>query len=357
MDAMGQCANGHAGLIVNENGRVPQAEKAFTHYESVLYSFYNRELSINDSDMETALRDCYDLINIGDYLGCTTLISKPIEVALFKQGQALFRSIQGRPHLYLDLAYRTRSELIFRECMVHLAGNWAVLRREARVGECLRSVPGVRGLVEKYHQALLDKGKKLETHIMASYPGTMAAPSDDVPIKREVYARDILVWMALTFFRHWLAQRLMLDKGRTAPDGGFELYRQLGAGGDAYMDRSVIVQFHSRFPMTKKALNVLENHVLEIKACMAEIVKQHGILDARCQLDILRSPVSYLACTEFQRADLPWLKDAASAVVPRKREYQPGGNDIARANLETAKRFQKRSASAEDEDEESEEEE
>ena len=45
-------------------------------------------------------------------------------------------------------------------------------------------------------------------------------------------------------------------------------------------------------------------------------------------------------------ADLPWLKEDACAAVPAKREYEPGGNDIARENLEAANRLQaRRSAS------------
>ena len=74
-------------MIVNENGRMPEAEKAFHHYETILYAFYNKEITIDDLDMAVALLDCYQLLEISDYLGCTSLVSKPIEVALFKHGQ------------------------------------------------------------------------------------------------------------------------------------------------------------------------------------------------------------------------------------------------------------------------------
>lgn len=353
----GERADGRTGLIINENGRVPQSQKAFGHYEAIFYAFYNKELTIDDTDISAALSDCYQLLQISDYLGCTTLISKPIEVALLKHGQELFRSIQKSPHAWIDMAYRIRSEMVFKECMIHLAGNWKVLKTRAQVTSQLRDIPNLRALIEKYHRQLLTVCKNLELGVMSLYPGEMRLPVDDLPIKREAYAKDILVWMALTFFRHWIGQRLIMEKGRHSLDCGYELYKQIGTAGEAYMDKSVINQFHTKFPMTKKAMNVLENHLLEIKECMKGVVDQHKILKSNTQLDVHRFPVNYLTCIDFKREDFPWLKDDAEPrVVPAKREYKPGGNDIARQNLETAKRGRDRSLSVDDdlEDEEDE---
>lgn len=339
------------GLVVNENGRIPEANRAFTNYESILYAFYNKELTVDNTDMSAALVDCYQLLEISDYLGCTGLISKPIEVALFKHGQDLFRAIQGAPHRWIEMAYRIRSELIFKECITHLVGNWKTLKTQPNLADRLRTVPSVRELIEKYHRALLEKSKNLELSILSHYPQAMRLPSEDLPIKRESYAKDVLVWMALTFFRHWVSQRLITGKGRDAPDCGYDLFFALGTGGDTYMDRSVINQFHTRFPMTKKAMNVLENHLFEIKECIKKVVDDSKVLRSHCQLDVHRFPVQYLTCTEFARDDFPWLKEEREAkVVPAKRPYKPGGNEIARLNLETARRYQ-RGPSEEEEEE------
>lgn len=307
--------------------------------------------------MAAALQDCYQLLQISDYLGCTGLISKPIEVALLKHGQDLFRAIHSAPQGWIDMAYRIRSELVFKECMIHLVGNWKTLKTKQSVIEALREVPGLRALIEKYYRGLMLQAKNLELGIMSLYPGDMRLPVDDLPIKREAYAKDILVWMALTFFRHWIGQRLIMEKGRHSPDCGFELYKQIGTGGESYMDKTVINQFHTKFPMTKKAMNVLENHLLEIKECMKGVVDQHKILKSNCQLDVTRFPVPYLTCTLFNRDDFPWLKENSEPrMLPAKREYKPGGNEISRQNLEMAKRFQERSLSAADDMEEDEDE-
>lgn len=338
----GERADGRSGLIVNENGRIPQADKAMSNYESILYAFYNKELTVDHTDMSAALSDCYQLLQISDYLGCTGLVSKPIEVALFKHGQDLFRAIQGVPYAWIEMAYRIRSELIFKECIIHLVGDWKNFKTKSNIVNRLRDVPNVRGLIEKYHRTLLDKSKALELSILSHYPHAMRLPSEDLPIKRESYAKDILVWMALTFFRHWVSQRLVTGKGRDAQDCGYDLYYALGQGGDTYMDKSVINQFHTRFPMTKKAMNVLENHLFEIKECIKKVVDDSKVLRSQCQLDVHRFPVKHLTCTEFAREDFPWLTEEREAkVVPAKRAYKPGGNEIARLNLETARRFQK----------------
>ncbi|KAL1793908.1 hypothetical protein ACET3X_007329 [Alternaria dauci] len=343
--------DGRSGLIVNENGRVPQATKVFDYYEAIFYAFYNKELSIDDSDMSAALEDCYQLLCIADYLGCTILISQPIEIALLKHGQDLFRAIQKKPYAWIEMSYRIRSEPIFRECMVHLVGNWKTLKSVPNTLEYLREVPGLRGLIDKYHRAMLSRCKSVELAVMSSYPGSMSLPVDELPIKREAFAKDILVWMGLTFFRHWIGQRLIMEKGRHSADCGYELYKQVGTGGDAYMDKSVINQFHTKFPMTKKAMNVLENHVLEIKECMKTIIDQHKILQSKCQLDVHRFPVDYLTCTEFKKEDFPWENQTEGPrVLPAKRAYKAGGNDIARKNLDTARMQKDKSMGVEDDE-------
>ena len=59
-------------------------------------------------------------------------------------------------------------------------------------------------------------------------------------------------------------------------------------------------------------------------------------------MDTHRFPTKHLTCTVFDRDDFPWLREEREAsALPVKRAYKPGGNEIARLNLETARRFQK----------------
>ena len=290
----GERAGSRPGLVVNENGRIPRADKTFDHYEAIFYAFYNKDIVIDDTDMSAALQDCHELLQISDYLGCTGLINKPIEVALLKHGQGLFRAIQKTPLAWIEMSYHIRGELLFKECMIHLVGNWKRLKSNSGTGERLRNIPGLRGLIEGYHFDLMKQCKTLELAILSLYPGNMTTPVEDLPIRCEAYAKDILIWMALTFFQHWVFERLTIEKGRHSVDCGYELYQQMGKGGDVYLDKPILNQFHTKFLMTKKALNVVENHLLEIKECAKRIVQQHNILKSNCQLDIHRFPVNHL---------------------------------------------------------------
>ncbi|KAF2438433.1 hypothetical protein P171DRAFT_398398 [Karstenula rhodostoma CBS 690.94] len=338
LNSNGERVDGFAGRVLNENGRVPT--KVFEHWERVLYAFYGTEIRIADKDMGAALVDCIGLIEVAEYLGCVNLIGKPVEVALLKHGQVLFRSIQANPQEWADMSFRIRSELIFRESIIHLAGNWNTWKKHRATMQGLTKTPDARRLAEKYHRRLLERSRALENKLASHYPGKIAAPKKDVPVKREEYAKDILVWMALCWYRQWLAHKIIANKGYNADDGGYSLYKDIGAGGDAYMDKAVLSQFHSMFPITKKALNVIENHVCELKEVMQNWVDKSGLLKSNCQLNVEQYPVNHITCTEFERADFPWLKDEREATVAVKKGKRPGGNDIAQRNLEAAKRHQ-----------------
>lgn len=303
-------------MIVNENGRI--SCKVYDHYESILYAFYNKEIRISDDDMHSALHDATQMICIADYLGSIPVISKPVEVALLKHGQQLYRSIHLNSASWIELAMSIKSESIFKEAMCHLVGNWAREKKKP-AGRSLKENPEVNHLIEKYRAVLKAKSKKVETGLLSIYPGDMCTPSRDLPVKREDYSRDILVWIALTWFRHWIGQRLVAGKGHDGEDGGFELYRQISTGGEAYMDKVVINQFHRRFPMTKKALNVCENHLLEIKECLKNFVDKSRIMAVNCELDVHKYPVPYLTCIVFNREDLPWYEEILAKDVRRRR--------------------------------------
>lgn len=307
--------------------------------------------------MQAALEDCYKLVTIAKYLGCTSLVGKSIEVALLKHGQSFFRSIASVPHLWAPLAYSIRSELIFRESFIHLVGNWKLTKHNAAMMDYIRKIPNIRGMIEKHHRSILSRVKKLELHLMSHYPGDIATPSKDIPIKREEYSKDVLVHLALMFFRHWLGHRIISDQGRHAEDCGYKLYRLIYAAGDEYMDKGVMNKFHTQWPMTKKAFTVIENHLGEIKEVMKDNVTDSKIMESYLQLDTAKFPVDYFTCTDFKNEDFPWLKeDQEARAKPAKRTYKAGGNEIARQNLESAKRFQSQERGLvgehEDEDEE-----
>lgn len=106
-----------------------------------------------------------------------------MEVALLKHGQVLFRSIQANPHGWANMSFRIRSEVIFRESIIHLTGNWNTWKKNRNAMQGLTKTPDARRLAEKYHRRLVEKAKALETKLATHYPGDIAAPKPDHPIK------------------------------------------------------------------------------------------------------------------------------------------------------------------------------
>lgn len=354
---MAQPLRPFAPPLALENGLIPST--VLQSYESILYTFYSHDLTIDDSSATNALTHAGEIIEIGTYLGCMPVLRKQIDNTLIKHGQELYAAIQKIPHGWIDLAMKIHSEVIFKEAIVHLVGNWRRTKDEA-----VRDLePKVRALCERLHATLVQRGVKLELDLASTYPGDMAKPSPDIPIKRDEYAKDVLVWMALTFFRHWLSQRLISGNyGHNAPDSGYSLYRELGQGGDAYMNKGVMNQFHNRFPMTKKAFNIMENHLLEIKECLKKKVLDCGILGNSALLDLSRFPVDYLTCVEVKKEDLPWYEKrrevsgggAGNAYMATGKRFRPGGNEILqrnRAAMEGQGKGKERQEDADDEEE------
>ncbi|KAF2729805.1 hypothetical protein EJ04DRAFT_587753 [Polyplosphaeria fusca] len=342
LDSKGEPEDGGGyGIHTNENDGAPT--KTFDYYETILYSFYGRPLKIRADELQ-AISDVLHLTQIAEYLGCVPVISKPLEVTLIRQGQTLFNWIRKQPHDWAVLARRIESELIFKEAIIHLAGNWAVHSEDEAVQSGLRDYGEIVKIVEKHYDILNKKRSALELAVMSQYPGDLATPSEDRPIRREEYSKDILVWMALCFFRHWLGQKIIMEKGARAKDGGFELYKNLGAAGEAYMDKSILNQLHGRFPLTKKAMNVLENHLLEIKECIKAMIDSHGVLKNESQLDPTKYQVEYLTCVEVERDDIPWLREqddsfGGIALPDSSRGFRPGGNHMTKEAHHNSRRL------------------
>ncbi|KAF1994273.1 hypothetical protein P154DRAFT_586523 [Amniculicola lignicola CBS 123094] len=335
------------GLVVNENGRIPIT--IFDSYEAILYALYGKDLPISDNDMTSVLRDASEIIDIATYLGCMSLISKPVTVALLKHGQALFRAIQTVPWGWLAMGCRIQSEIIFGEAVAHLAGNWRKIKEDREVMDRIRHVDkDVEGLCTTLHKRIVVETRRFEMLIMTHYPAGMAQPVDQLPIKREEYSRDILVWMALAWFRHWFGQQIISGQGAFSSDGGYKLFSVIAAGGDAYLDKALLNQFHNKFPLTKKALNVTENHLLEIKECMKQLVLNSGLMDSKCQLDVRRYPCDYFTCVKVGRGELPWVKSGEMMEMPvvRSKGRRLGGNEIAARNQAAARKLAEAPSSA-----------
>ncbi|KAI9852714.1 MAG: hypothetical protein M1838_005909 [Thelocarpon superellum] len=290
-------------LSTVENGKI--GKSVYKHYDNLFKAFYNVRPAIDDRDITSVLQDCVELVHVAESLGSINVVAESIDIALLRQGEVLYRSIAKSPTAWSDLAYRVKSPSIFQEAVVHLVGQWQSLSADERSKLPLE----VLEVCERKHEELNLVKQAVEVRILGHYTNQVQRLPSENP-GRISYSNDIYMWMAMSLFRHWFSQCICEDRGRPAKDGGAALYRQIGAGGYAYLDRKVLESFHQYFPMSPKGSSCLENHLSSFKEELKPFVED--LLLNRSQMDVRKEPLPYLTCCEVVKGDMPWQKGTAS---------------------------------------------
>lgn len=320
--------NGHGRCtLAIENGKEPRP--LVRHYLNMFGAFYNRPLKLNEETMTAILQDIFWLLEIAEYIGAVCLINKPIEIAFLNHGQTLLRSIAQAPSAWIDLAYRIKSEVLFKEALIHAVGKWNMIGDDEKRGMRANTLD----LCLRKYKELREKCQQMERRVFSIYPASLQRQANDVN-GRASYANDIMMWMALNFYRHWYGNMVLSGEGHDGKDGGYKFYVMLGNAGSAYLDRQALNSyFFGRFSMTKKGQAIIENHMLELKDLVKISILNTGILRVNSQLDPDHYPITWLTCTDMNGDEYPWLHisaddekgDMEGAVLIRKPA--PGDED------------------------------
>jgi len=195
------------------------------------------------------------------------MITKPIEATLLGTGQTLYRSIATAPAVWLDFALRIKSKFIYREAMIHAVGQYNTNNMATAMTQL---DPRAAAIVNKKAGRLSDAVKDAMMRVMSFFPAQMLRSNvhnlaNIDHFGRNSYSNDILSWMAITFFRQYIAQHVAGDQSHNAEDMGFALIKAIGEGGDGYLDKTTLEEFHQFFPMSNRAKAVVENKINEIK--------------------------------------------------------------------------------------------
>lgn len=263
------------------------------------------------------------------------MVTRPIEALLLSFSQVLYRSIASNPAPWLDFSSRLRSKTLWRESLIHGAGrfNSAEIQDAMRHADLHSSVIAI--LTEKA-SLLKNLAKRTESTLLSYYPETLqrtktVGRADRDSIGRASYANDIMAWLGLTVWRHWLAQQVCNDMTHNSADMGHEFFRLISKAGESYLDRNQLRQFHEYFPMSGKGESVIENRISELKQDGQGMVKK--VLVNESQLDVDKYPTNHLTCTWVGPDDYPWDRAARTAVAASSRSTaEPsefgGGMDV-----------------------------
>ncbi|KAL2352402.1 hypothetical protein BJ546DRAFT_207791 [Cryomyces antarcticus] len=293
----------HSNLLPNvENGRVP--DPVYGHYDTVLRALYNQPPTPNETDIGAILREAMGLIEVAENLSCVSVIAPAVGIALTNQGQTFYKAIATNPIAWINLSARINCKAIFKEALINIVGRYDVISKGPQYNTM---TPKILELVTRKHQELVKMCRSAESRMHGHYPRHVMR-NEGQDCGRASYSNDILSWMALCAFRHWLGQIINYDKNFRGADGGYELYNSISMGGNAYLTCAVMENFHSKFHMSRKCQGVLENHLNFLK----EDLKQFAEPLMKCNLQVDRNSfeVKWLACTEVRPTDYPWMASA-----------------------------------------------
>ena len=237
-----------------------------------------------------------------------TLVTRPIEASFLSLSQVLHRSIATNPSPWLDFSYRLRSKTLWKEALIHGAGRFNSPAVQASIRDNdLR--PEIVAILTTKANLLKNLAIATQTNLLSYYPESLqriktVGRADRDSIGRASYANDIMQWIGLTIWRHWLSQQVASDKTHHSEDMGWEFFRLVSRAGEAYLDRNQLRQFHEYFPMSLKGESVVENRISELKQDGQGMVKK--VLDNQAYLDVDKFPAGHMTCTWVGPDDYPW---------------------------------------------------
>ncbi|KAL9086807.1 MAG: hypothetical protein Q9165_006954 [Trypethelium subeluteriae] len=290
----------------NLNAKIEQ--RYIRLWRNVLGALYHVDMTLDQTDLATLIKDSVGMVSIARYLGCLPVVSYRIEHALISQGDTLWKSILNNPIAWMDLAWRVGARDIYKECLIHLAGLFHRLTADEK-----RSIPyEVFSKVEEKAQ-LLERYKASVDFRLASWISPDLKPGPIPPggkvgqdHGRTAYADQIYMWIAQHLFDHFLKFAFQNGDNRGAPDGGFHFYQTIYRGGDAYLKKSDQDRFHQGdCPMTPKAQRVLFNAIADLKVQAKEVVRP--LFTNAAKMDREKEKLLHFTCVPVSDEELEWL--------------------------------------------------
>ncbi|KAL5343506.1 hypothetical protein BJX70DRAFT_171627 [Aspergillus crustosus] len=260
---------------------------------------------LDDGGYDSILDSCQALVELGEELQASDVVSNAIQTTLITFDQQLHRLIAQGPVSWVKLAVRIQIAPISKESMIHLVGKWGLLEGNER-----ETLPkGIRDLCRQKLDDLNENKIAIEHQIVNHVPH----PRTGSVHRRE--SNNVFIWMALTFYQQWLCQSFVESRNYRAPDGEATYYRAIAAGGDAYLtkldeDFAQISAPESRSG-SSKGLKELERNLNELKRGIKDFVSDLLVNTAKYDPDIL-GELPYLTCCMMNEEQMPESNASAS---------------------------------------------
>ena len=317
-------ARGMMSDIATENGRLPSP--LFKHYDNIFRSYYHFPANLDEGNIHKLVADIIGLLDVAESLGSLKVITLNVDNALIKQGQVLYRSISANAAVWASLAMRLHSEVIMREAIIHMVGQWTKMKSSPHIDD------EVRTLCETKWQALTADKMSAERLILGHYPSHLQRPTEPNvgpggatvlykgSTRTDAYAAQVVAWMAMNLYRHWVGQHICTDAARYAADEGYAFYNAVATGGDAYLAGQAVEDFAQFFPLSSKARRAFDEQM----GLMKEGVKPYveALVKNNSSLDTKSFAIAHLTCAKVEKSEMPWrvVEDAAGVQGSARRK-------------------------------------
>ncbi|KAK4502350.1 hypothetical protein PRZ48_005775 [Zasmidium cellare] len=282
-------------------------------FDAVLRALYNLPLEIGNPQTDTLtslLSRAFDITLVAEYLDCAHIVTQAIESTLLACGQNFYFAISQNPIRWLEFATRIQSKAIFKEALIHAAGQFEMKIVQDNTPYDILPEDVITILEDKVNR--IKRGvQKAQSCFSSYYPQRIMRARPDITedrekISRASYSNDIIIWMALSVLRHFLLEQMSRDRTHHASDLGWSFIKTINTGGEAYLSSVELDRgFHTRFPMSGKASACLKQRLTEIKEALKQWTTD--LMKDNSQLDTKARKVKYFTNTIVTEDDYPWI--------------------------------------------------
>ncbi|ETS79179.1 hypothetical protein PFICI_09032 [Pestalotiopsis fici W106-1] len=296
-------------------------------YDNLFRIFYNYPPVLDGINIADAYVQCKSLLTLADQYDALAVCGPRVDHHLLQFQSRLWKQIAKYPVSYLKLGFLARSKVIFQEALIHVVGQWPGGERSIR-----------NALPEIVLDIIEDKVDELEETISRIEGRLFRLNLTNSRGERVTPGSSYLDWLAVSFFRQWLAENTSPAPPPPPPTdrrGGSSsanrpppaaptlpslatvgrTYRLLGSQSPSvYLTHEECKRFLKLTPelYSRDNLRRFEKRVDEMKTAARELVRP--LMGTGLELELSNpgkdgttsSPVAYLTCVRVVERDLPW---------------------------------------------------